>query len=76
MYYKKYMPGLDIIRAAALLSVLLFHLFPRAFPGGFLGVETFFVLTGFLLTINDGPERIFTAGNSAACIRPCFSSSF
>ena len=57
MYYKKYMPGLDIIRAAALLSVLLFHLFPRAFPGGFLGVETFFVLTGFLLTINDGPER-------------------
>ena len=57
MYYKKYMPGLDIIRAAALLSVLLFHLFPRAFPGGFLGVETFFVLTGFLLAINDGPER-------------------
>lgn len=43
--------GLDLLRAFALISVFLFHLFPQRFPGGFLGVSMFFVLSGFLTTV-------------------------
>lgn len=57
MVQKIYMPGLDYIRVGALISVLLFHLFPDRMPGGFLGVEFFFVLTGFLLAVKDEPEQ-------------------
>lgn len=40
---------LDGLRGVALLAVLAYHLAPSAAPGGFLGVETFFVLSGYLL---------------------------
>ena len=40
---------LDGLRGVALLAVLAYHLAPNAAPGGFLGVETFFVLSGYLL---------------------------
>jgi peptidoglycan/LPS O-acetylase OafA/YrhL len=43
-------PPLDGIRGVALVTVLLYHSFPGTFRGGFLGVEMFFVLSGFLLT--------------------------
>jgi len=43
-------PALDGIRGFALLAVLGYHTFPKVFGGGFLGVEIFFVLSGFLLT--------------------------
>ena len=42
--------GLDGIRALAILSVLAFHLHSRWLPGGFLGVDVFFVVSGFLIT--------------------------
>src|SRR5436190_10154169 len=45
-----YLPGLDGIRAIAVVAVLLFHLPARLLPGGFLGVDVFFVLSGFLIT--------------------------
>jgi peptidoglycan/LPS O-acetylase OafA/YrhL len=45
-----YLPGLDGIRAVAVAAVLLFHLPARLLPGGFLGVDVFFVLSGFLIT--------------------------
>ena len=45
-----YLPGLDGIRAVAVVAVLLFHLPARLLPGGFLGVDVFFVLSGFLIT--------------------------
>ncbi|PRY63254.1 peptidoglycan/LPS O-acetylase OafA/YrhL [Knoellia remsis] len=44
------LPGLDGLRAAAIIAVLLFHLDPRWLPGGFLGVDVFFVISGFLIT--------------------------
>lgn len=43
-------PGLDGLRAVAIVAVLLFHLDPRWLPGGFLGVDVFFVISGFLIT--------------------------
>jgi peptidoglycan/LPS O-acetylase OafA/YrhL len=43
-------PGLDGVRALAVLAVMGFHEGARALSGGFLGVDVFFVLSGFLIT--------------------------
>jgi hypothetical protein len=43
-------PGLDGVRALAVLIVIGFHQGATALPGGFLGVDIFFVLSGFLIT--------------------------
>ena len=45
-----YLPGLDGVRAIAVVAVLFFHLPQRVLPAGFLGVDVFFVLSGFLIT--------------------------
>jgi peptidoglycan/LPS O-acetylase OafA/YrhL len=45
-----YLPGLDGIRAVAVLSVILFHLNFGWASGGLLGVQVFFVLSGYLIT--------------------------
>lgn len=45
----KYQPPLDGIRAVAILAVLAYHCFPAALPGGFTGVDVFFVLSGYLI---------------------------
>jgi len=44
------MPGLDGVRAVAVAAVLVFHANPTWLPGGFLGVDVFFTLSGFLIT--------------------------
>jgi peptidoglycan/LPS O-acetylase OafA/YrhL len=45
-----YRPELDGVRAIAILLVMAHHLEPERFSGGFLGVDVFFVLSGFLIT--------------------------
>jgi peptidoglycan/LPS O-acetylase OafA/YrhL len=42
--------GLDGLRAIAVTTVILFHLTPGLLPGGYLGVDIFFVISGFLIT--------------------------
>lgn len=45
-----YLPELDGIRAIAIIFVLLYHSSEKMFPGGFIGVDIFFVISGFLIT--------------------------
>ncbi len=45
-----YVPEIDGIRAVAVGAVIVFHLWPGALPGGFTGVDMFFVVSGFVVT--------------------------
>lgn len=54
--------GIDGLRAIAVILVVGFHVVPQAFPGGGLGVDLFFVLSGFLITGLLVGERARTGG--------------
>jgi peptidoglycan/LPS O-acetylase OafA/YrhL len=47
---RPWLRGLDGLRAVAVSAVVVFHFAPTVLPGGFLGVDLFFVISGYLIT--------------------------
>ena len=72
--------GLDGMRALAVVAVMLYHANHTWLSGGFLGVEVFFVISGYLITLlligeheRNGRVELGSSGCAApgACCRPC-----
>jgi len=60
---KHYRPDIDGLRAVAVVGVVAFHAYPFQVPGGFVGVDIFFVISGFLITsiiTKEMEERTFS----------------
>jgi peptidoglycan/LPS O-acetylase OafA/YrhL len=49
--FQKYRPDIDGLRAVAIAPVVAFHAFPAWAPGGFVGVDVFFVISGYLISL-------------------------
>ena len=47
-----YQPEIDGLRAIAILVVIIHHYFPALLPNGFVGVDIFFVISGYVITLH------------------------
>ena len=52
-----YRPDVDGLRAVAVLAVVTYHLDHRYLPGGFVGVDIFFVISGYVVSLSVWPRR-------------------
>lgn len=73
---QQYRKDIDGLRAVAIISVVLFHYFPGVLQGGYVGVDVFFVISGYLITsiiLNEITNHAFSfAGFYAKRIRRIF----
>src|SRR5687768_17256714 len=61
---RDFRPDIEGLRAVAVLSVMVYHVAPRLLPGGFVGVDIFFVISGFLITSHLASEHVRTGSIS------------
>lgn len=66
---KRKIYGLDGLRGIAILGVIGYHLAPGIFPGGFLGVNLFFVLSGYLIAVTSRKVQADTGFHTLAFYR-------
>lgn len=57
-----YVPQIDGLRALAVLSVIVYHLSQRLLPGGFSGVDVFFVISGYVVSASMAHQRATRLG--------------
>ncbi len=66
MSSSKYRPEIDGLRAVAVIPVILFHIRKDLLPGGYIGVDVFFVISGYLITsiiIDENERGVFSFSN-------------
>jgi peptidoglycan/LPS O-acetylase OafA/YrhL len=65
----QYRPDIDGLRAVAVIPVVAYHLFPKWVTGGLIGVDIFFVISGYLITSFSLGSYMYSVGRMVFATR-------